>query len=118
MWRPAQHRLQKSRRNRAGRHITACATEDPPYHPQTLSSQGQLYRFTMTAGEHADLLLRLRQCKARVLLCGYPHATYDALLSDWVQLERSTRCVMGARGPRTERVWMNYELPGAGGVHG
>ena len=27
MWRPAQHRPQKSPRNRAGRHITDCATE-------------------------------------------------------------------------------------------
>ena len=29
MWRPAQQRPQKSRKNRAGRHITDCATEEP-----------------------------------------------------------------------------------------
>jgi len=91
---------------------------DPPYHPEALSSQGKLYRFTMTAGEHADLLLRLRRCKARVLLCGYPHTLYDTVLADWVQLERSTRCVMGSRGPRTEKIWLNYNLPGGERIHG
>jgi len=31
MWCPARHRPKKSRRNRAGRHITTCATENPPF---------------------------------------------------------------------------------------
>ena len=31
MWRPARHRPKKSWRTRAGRHITACATENPPF---------------------------------------------------------------------------------------
>jgi DNA adenine methylase len=91
---------------------------DPPYHPETLSSRGKLYRFALSAEEHDELLARLRRCRARVLLCGYPHPSYDSVLWDWVQLEKSTRCVMGGRGRRIERVWLNYELPGGGGAHG
>ena len=90
---------------------------DPPYHPETLSSQGKLYRFALSAHEHVELLERLRQCRALVLLCGYPHPTYDSVLSDWVQLETRSKCVMGSRGPRTERVWLNYQ-PSGERIHG
>ena len=71
----------------------------------------------MPAQEHVDLLVRLRQCRAHVLLCGYPHPTYDDLLSDWVQMETNCKCVMGSRGQRTERVWLNYTMPGGGRIH-
>ena len=91
---------------------------DPPYYPDTLSSQGKLYRYVMSAEEHIELLTQLRRCQALVLLCGYPNPTYDALLSDWVQLETSCKCVMGARGFRTERVWLNYMPPGGERIHG
>ena len=91
---------------------------DPPYHPDAISSQGKLYRFVMSAQEHIDLLLRLRRCSARVVLCGYPNSAYDDLLSDWVQMETSTKCVMGSRGPRTEKIWLNYNLPGGERIHG
>ena len=40
MWRPAQQRPLKSRPSRVGRHITACATEDPPYHLTQASRRG------------------------------------------------------------------------------
>ena len=91
---------------------------DPPYHPKTLSSSAALYRHVMSAQEHVDLLVRLQCCRARVLLCGYPHPTYDDLLADWVQMETRSKCVMGDRGPRIERVWLNYKLPGGGRIHG
>ena len=90
---------------------------DPPYHPDTRSSAGALYRYELSAQDHVDLLLRLRRCRARVLICGYPHPTYDNLLSDWVQLETSCKCVMGSRGPRSERVWLNYLPPDGGRIH-
>ena len=35
-------------------------------------------------------------------------------LSNWVQLETSCKRVMGGRGDRTERVWLNYVLPEEG----
>jgi DNA adenine methylase len=91
---------------------------DPPYHPETLSSQGLLYRYVMSAEEHVDLLLRLRRCQARVLLCGYPHPTYEQLLANWVQMETNCKCVMGSRGFRTERVWLNYTMPNGERIHG
>ena len=56
-----------------------------------------------------DLLLRLKRCRARVLLCGYAHPTYDLLLSDWARLETKTRCRVGMHDPRTEVLWRNYE---------
>jgi DNA adenine methylase len=85
---------------------------DPPYHPETLNSQSALYRYVLSAEEHVDLLLRLKRCRARVLICGYPHPTYDSILADWVQLEASCKCLMGSKGPRTERVWLNYTPDG------
>jgi DNA adenine methylase len=91
---------------------------DPPYHPETLSCQEALYRHVLSVHEHVDLLERLRKCRAHVLLCGYPHPTYDDLLSDWVQIETRSTCVMGDRGLRSERVWLNYTLPGGGRIHG
>jgi DNA adenine methylase len=91
---------------------------DPPYHPDSLSSQGKLYRHVLSAQEHVDLLVRLRRCQARVLLCGYPNPTYNDILSDWVQMETSCKCVMGSRGRRTERVWLNYTMPSGERIHG
>ncbi len=86
---------------------------DPPYHPDTLKTHDNLYRHVMSADEHANLLLRLRRCRAKVLLCGYPHPMYDLMLDDWRRLESKTVCRMGDRGVRTEVVWLNYEPPTA-----
>jgi DNA adenine methylase len=91
---------------------------DPPYFPPALSSAGKLYRHVLTADEHVALLMRLRRCRAHVLLCGYPHPVYQRLLADWATMETHTRCVMGSRGPRTEKVWLNYEPPGGERVNG
>ena len=91
---------------------------DPPYHPDSRNSSAPLYRHVLSAEDHLDLLVRLRQCRARVLLCGYPHPVYDDLLSDWVQLEAGCRCLMGNKGLRTEKIWLNYQMPGGGRIHG
>jgi DNA adenine methylase len=91
---------------------------DPPYHPGTLTSPSKLYRHVLSAQEHVELLARLRRCKARVLLCGYPHPTYDSVLSDWVQMETRCKCVMGSRGARCEKVWLNYVPFDGGRIHG
>ena len=61
---------------------------DPPYHPGTLRSKTPLYRYDLSADEHVNLLLRLKRCQAKVVLCGYPHPTYDLFLSDWVRLDK------------------------------
>ena len=43
MWRPAQHRPETSRRNRAGRHITDCATEETcHYQPSQITDACRL----------------------------------------------------------------------------
>ncbi len=87
---------------------------DPPYLPSTLRRKEQLYRHVMTTEEHVNLLLRLRRCRASVLLCGYPNDLYDLVLSDWVRREKVTRCHMGSKDCRTEVVWLNYKPPNNG----
>jgi DNA adenine methylase len=84
---------------------------DPPYHPDTCNGAVKQYRHTMSAQDHVDLLVRLRRCRSRVLLCGYSHSTYDELLADWVQLQTTTRCRIGNCGSRIERVRLNYDPP-------
>ena len=84
---------------------------DPPYHPSTLRNIDKLYHHVLSKDEHVDLLLRLNLCRAKVLVCGYGHPTYDLILSDWVRLQKDTRCYMGNKDIRTEVVWLNYQPP-------
>ena len=66
MWRPAQRRPQKSRRNRAGRHITGCATEWRPLEDDKLPDSKTCYeragmngKVAHTAVEDALAVVRL-----------------------------------------------------------
>jgi DNA adenine methylase len=90
---------------------------DPPYHPDTLNTNENLYRYVMTAQEHVELLTQLRQCRSRVMVCGYPHPLYNKILSGWVELQMSTTCRIGDRHPRKETVWLNYYPASGGRIH-
>lgn len=86
---------------------------DPPYLLSTRASSGSRYRFDYTDADHLRLLTLLRSLPANVsvMISGYPSALYDVELEGWrsIEFQVSTR-----GGPRTEKVWMNFE---AGAVH-
>lgn len=78
---------------------------DPPYLHATRTSRKR-YKHELTDEDHRALLLRLLLSPARVILSGYPSPLYDALLSSWRTVEFQA---MSRGGPRTEKLWMNYE---------
>ena len=79
---------------------------DPPYLPRRRS----LYSHSMSGVEHVELLVRLRECKGRVVLSGYDSLLYERYLRDWVRYEFSAR---NSRSRRTvEVVWCNYQPGG------
>lgn len=77
---------------------------DPPYMHDTRES-GHRYRHEMDSDQHAALLDALLALKGVVVLSGYAHPLYDALLSGWRRIERPA-LADGAR-PRTEVLWIN-----------
>ena len=85
---------------------TTCFFVDPPYHPETVKNQ--CYSHTMTRDEHHELLIRLRKVKGFVMLCGYEHESYDALLWDWRRMWHQRKASKG-RTSKKEVVWMNFE---------
>ncbi|MGA7587043.1 MAG: DNA adenine methylase [Rouxiella badensis] len=78
---------------------------DPPYLPEVRSSRAR-YRHEYSVDDHLELIAVLRKMPADVMISGYPSALYDKLLSDWRSVEFQ---VMTRGGPRTEKLWMNYE---------
>jgi DNA adenine methylase len=64
--------------------------------------------------EHRELAAELHQCRAAVVLSGYPSALYDELYGDWDRIEfdaftgQANRT--GAEGRRTEVLWSNRPI--------
>ncbi len=83
---------------------------DPPYHHDERRST-TLYRNELTNEDHIDLLCRLRQSQAKVMVCGYPNDIYDQLLARWTRRDRKVRCTIGKHDERVEVLWLNYEPP-------
>jgi DNA adenine methylase len=79
---------------------------DPPYLRQTRTSHRK-YRFEYTKQDHIALLELLKSLCCHIILSGYPSLLYDELLVDWhsIELQAMTR-----GGPRTEKLWFNYEI--------
>lgn len=88
--------------NAAGRVLVY---SDPPYLHITRASKSR-YRFEYTDDDHVRLLECLKSIPASVIISGYPSQLYDELLGDWRSLEFQ---VMTRGGPRTEKLWMNYD---------
>ncbi len=93
---------------RYGRSPEVLLYVDPPY----LGSArvwGNNYRHEMrTETEHRELASALVECKAAVVLSGYPSPLYDDLYDGWhtVSFEATTG-QGGVRGDRTEVLWSN-----------
>lgn len=84
---------------------------DPPYVTETRSQKRRggkpfhAYAHELTGDDHAELLERIRSCKASVVLSGYPNDGYDIALEGWERHE------IGAHADgaldRTEVLWIN-----------
>jgi len=84
---------------------------DPPYVPDTRSQKRRggaayhAYKHELTHGQHAELLERIVNCRASVVLSGYPSETYDSHLAAWRRVEIAAHAD-GALD-RTEVLWLN-----------
>ncbi|MER5694890.1 DNA adenine methylase [Streptomyces mirabilis] len=84
---------------------------DPPY-LGTTRGWGRNYRHEMkTELEHRELADALADCKAAVVLSGYPSPLYDELYAGWRRYETAaTTGNAKANRDRTEVLWANTEL--------
>lgn len=79
---------------------------DPPYLLETRVS-GLAYEHEMTTEQHTQLLLRLLECRGKVMLSGYRSTLYDTLLSGWTRHDFTVNSGESRSG-RTECLWCNY----------
>jgi DNA adenine methylase len=89
-----------------------CLYVDPPYLQKTRTRGGGGYRIDMKgADEHGDLLDALLECRAAVVLSGYPSDLYDAKLGHWCRIEIPTTSGQGrVNAARTEVLWSNRDI--------
>lgn len=80
---------------------------DPPYMMNTRYCKQ--YNYEMTEQDHVQLLDALKQHKGSVILSGYPSELYDTELAGWRRITRKSYNQNAA--PRTEVLWLNFELP-------
>lgn len=82
---------------------------DPPYMAGT-RGPGDDYAHELTDADHSDLLAFLKSLSGRVVLSGYPDASYDNALEGWQRVDRKA-LADGAR-ERIEVLWMNFKPEG------
>ena len=80
---------------------------DPPYHPETRSN-AKIYTHETDAEFHEQLLQLLVTLPCNVMLSGYDHSLYRAMLDGW---NCQSYLAPTRAGHVTEHVWMNYETP-------
>jgi DNA adenine methylase len=99
-----------------------CFYLDPPYHPETRGERGlrrnAAYVHEIDADGHGELVAAAIALSGTVLISGYEHPAYEALVD--AGFERFTFAhnatasrVLDGRGPRVEIVWRRLEP----GVH-
>lgn len=78
---------------------------DPPYVLGTRT--GKQYRYEMSDAGHEELLKKLLQSRAKIMLSGYESEMYNDYLTGWKKKQFSSCAEHGK--PRIETVWMNYK---------
>lgn len=83
---------------------------DPPYLGSTRPNNTNGYAVELNSEpQHAELAESLHECKATVMLSGYPSELYDRLYADWRRVDLSAWTGQGnRRAARTEVVWLNH----------
>jgi len=90
---------------------------DPPYVHETRTIGGKAYRHEMTNADHEQLIDVLKQCKGKVILCGYEHPIYKEL--SWKKVIKSV-AASGQTGSekREEILWINPQAEKQGDLFG
>ncbi len=83
---------------------------DPPY-PHESRGDTKAYGFEMTVREHEELSTLLHEVKGNVALSGYRCSLLDNLYKDWRCIEAPTKLAHSIKQPRTEALWVNYQVP-------
>jgi len=68
---------------------------------------------SMTNDDHRKLAARLKTCRAKMVLSGYPSALYDALYKDWrcVEFNIANHAAGGkANGRGRGCLWLSFGL--------
>lgn len=79
---------------------------DPPYLLGTRA--GKQYKHEMADTDHEELLKESLQNKAKIMISGYESDMYNEYLKDWKKVYFNS-CAENGK-PRTEVIWMNYEV--------
>jgi DNA adenine methylase len=82
---------------------------DPPYVHDT-RGDNKAYAHEMTDEQHRELASVLRNVKGKVALSGYHCDLMDDLYSDWRYIEAPIKNCHSVKKPRTEVLWINYDL--------
>ncbi|MEE2568589.1 DNA adenine methylase [Pseudarthrobacter sp. J64] len=83
---------------------------DPPYLASTRTSSGYAAEFSRL-DQHRVLLDALKECKAAVVLSGYPSELYESALAGWDRISvEGSRNVNNTATPET--IWSNRPLHG------
>ncbi len=83
---------------------------DPPY-PHESRGDSNAYGYEMTDREHQKLAEVLGNVKGKVALSGYHCELLDTLYQDWNYIESNPKQCFSVKQPRTEVLWINYDLP-------
>jgi len=85
---------------------------DPPYVHDTRSrGSTNVYAVEMSDDDHQQLAKLLNDCKARVVLSGYPSPLYNELYATWrrVTFDIANHAAGGrSKARETECLWMNF----------
>jgi DNA adenine methylase len=85
---------------------------DPPYVHGTRSKGGtDVYGVEMTDDDHQQLAKTLSNCKAKVVLSGYPSPLYDKLYKGWrtIDFDIANHAAGGkSKARETERLWLSF----------
>jgi DNA adenine methylase len=93
-------------------HVDGLIYCDPPYvHSTREQNSRNIYHAEMSDDEHRRLGSLLRQCKAKVVVSGYPSLLYDELYKGW-RVETFNIANHSAGGKKksreTECIWMSF----------
>lgn len=79
---------------------------DPPYLLGTRTRKQ--YKHEMLDAEHEEMLKTILQSKAKIMISGYESDMYNDYLKDWSKVYLKSCAEYGK--PRTEVVWINFEV--------
>lgn len=82
---------------------------DPPY-PHESRGDSNAYAYEMTDEEHCELASILHRVKGKVALSGYHCNLMEELYGDWQAVEASSKYAHSIKQPRTEVLWVNYDV--------